>query len=289
MCASPWSCNVMARSLRRFGDTFPASLVRRLASSSVQFVIRGDSEPKSFVASGTLIWPDVVLCAAHSLGGTPSTNLDALFFYEHDGATATKLGSGGNITAKLPQAKVKAEVENGGKFGLDYALLVIEWSDWAISLPRAVELPHPSYACGSELLAIGHPGGAPTRAAAGKLMRSGFSLSLGAGASDPGRGEFSSASFKTDFGMSGGGVFNNDGGLVGVIKGDNFAPGATADRNPNENTFLNLGLAAGKMGKSRLRTWLEGGSPLLGGDPRSPRGAPPLPNGDPRSLKAIGR
>jgi Trypsin-like peptidase domain len=291
-CSIGSRCHVAGVGIPRFGSKFPSATVLRLASSSVLLI---DTDGPKHVASGVLISRNVVLCAAHSVAGA-STKLEILLFFECDEKTAPGFSPSGTaphaaITppasppppctplATVAQAKAGKVIESGDALGLDYALVAIEWTSKKVKFPRQMHFPTPDYFYGDELLAVGHPvvgyKGEPTQAAAGKH--------IGTAAHGPhpkpktpeqkGSKEYTYANFRITDGMSGGGVFNEKGNIVGIITG--ARPGPTRD-NPYEYGFLNLGLVVGKTvagppagpASARLTQWMGGGSPLLPGDPQ---------------------
>src|ERR1700726_577604 len=170
-CPIGHRCHVRGAGIDRFGEKFPADLIFHLASSSVQLV----HSKVGRLASGTLIWPNVVLCAGHTLGepgGThvEPTDLEVMLFYECDSKTAP--GPGTSFTtcttlASEPQAKVTKLLENGldsENNPLDFALLSIEWlhaedqgGKRIVKLPRSLSIPVPFGRITSDIVAIGHP------------------------------------------------------------------------------------------------------------------------------------
>ena len=92
---------------------------------------------------------------------------------------------------------------------------------------------------------------------------------------------YAAAGFHTYFGASGGGVFNERGELVGILKGDFGNREHVPKELLGKYAFLHLSAAAQaigdqvKAGKAksndekgeRLRQWMGGGAPLLKGDP----------------------
>jgi hypothetical protein len=86
--------------------------------------------------------------------------------------------------------------------------------------------------------------------------------------------EYSYANFHARDGVSGGGVFNESGQIVGAL--------SRGRKSMKEIGFLNLWFTADRMvyvdagsnpaypASARLRRWFGGGSPLLSGDPEPP-------------------
>jgi Trypsin-like peptidase domain len=295
--------------VERFGTKFSSQMVVRLASSSALLIqqartpgVKQESDPllgepeaedtsvTTHPGSGTLIWPNVVLCAAHTVQTVFLRDLQFLFLFECDARTAPGAGEAYTSCEKLEttaQATPIKVLETGYDDGLDYALIAIRWIDLIVSvgfLPassrggveRRVVIPRPSFETRGELLAVGHPiPGEPTQAAAGKLISNGQAHPEPAFVPGQASREYGYANFETYYGMSGGGVFNEAGDIVGVVIGDtlaDFQKKKKKDKKKFEEqglAFLNLGLAA-RAGKSakRIRQWLGSGPPLLSGDPK---------------------
>jgi len=287
VCAIGQRCHVAGKGLTRFGAKFTRDKVLEIASSSVLLIDHPPGGSRTPAGSGTLISDNVVLCAAHSLASMGS-HVEVLLFYECDPGTAPpgsifqyNMRDPASVAAwrscrKLrskPQGRMLKVLEQGHPDGLDYALLSIEWTA-LVPDPKAdlVEMPrHPVAAPASraftrEVLAIGHPivtighpppqtmaDVEPTQATAGMLLQQfGPNFNTGRGT------DYGYASFSTQFGMSGGGVFNDAGRIIGVTKG--VAPG-------KGNCFLNLARAADALPTSRLANWVNQGGVLKPGDP----------------------
>lgn len=288
-CPLGHPCHISGKGIRKFGNKFAQSLVEELASSSVVLVQKG-TPPKRF-ASGTLVDVDIVLCAEHSLM-TLSTSevmdLEILLCFEcneqtappgarHQYRTMTAKWRTCTLLSTQPHAKVIQILEKGSSTNIDYALLRIEWKPHLISthpdypgielvkLPRKVRIPKPSRKFSNELLVIGYPWhtagqGEPAQGIVGKkLMEKGPHI-LGGG-DDYGYVEWIGAKVG---GWSGGGVFNESGEIIGVLKGQNPK---------GEIAFLNLGQAADKTGvladglSGRLDRWFLFGRPRRTSDP----------------------
>jgi hypothetical protein len=284
-CPDDRRCHVSGKNLTVFGSAFSTSMVREIASSSVLLIDHSINAP---MASGTLIADTVVLCAAHTMAFTGS-NIDVLMFFECDQATAppgmsdqypprdpVRLAAWRNCTRLRtnPQAKVVKVLEQGSDTTLDYALLAIQWTELApdpqaniVELPRSPVARAASTRFSHEVLCVGHPiliagggGGAqtmsdvePTQASAGILSQQfGPNLNTGQG------NAYGYANMLTAFGMSGGGVFNDTGEIIGVLTG--IVPG-------KGNVFLNLGEASNQARNSRLFNYVTQGDPLRPGDP----------------------
>lgn len=282
VCAPGRRCHVAGKGLTRFGTKFTRDKVLEIASSSVLLIDhpRGQS-PQPF-GSGTLISQDVVLCAAHSLSLVGS-NVEILLFYECgpqgsppgsrdqyglDSASVSAWRSCTKLRTK-PQGRMLKVLEEGHPDRLDYALLLMEWTDlvpgpatYNVRVPRDPIAKAPSRTLTRELLVVGHPipppltmGNAePTQASAGILLKQeapNFMTGWGS--------HYSYAGFSTASGMSGAGVFNDAGHIVGVFKGIKAGEGAS---------FLNLGSAADALrSDSALRQWVREGSLLRPNDP----------------------
>jgi hypothetical protein len=282
-------CHISGSGIRKFGTKFPQPLVEELASSSVALVQNG-TPPKRF-ASGTLVDMDIVLCAEHSLT-TLSTDevkaLEILLCFECNDQTAppgaryqyrTTMAKWRTCTLLniQPQATVIQILEKGSATNIDYALLRIEWKPHLISthqdfpgaklvkLPRKVRIPKPSRKFSNELLVIGYPWhtqgqGEPAQGIVGTKIREKGPHTLGGG-DDYGYVEWLGSKVG---GWSGGGVFNEEGEIIGVLKGQNPA---------GEIAFLNLGQAADKTDvlpdglSGRLGQWFMFGRPRRTSDP----------------------
>lgn len=350
MCGLNKRCHVNAEGHKTFGTKFTPDLVKRLASSSVQIVSRTpvgkQGGTRQLLASGTLIAPNVVLCAAHSLIGQSPKDLSFVLFYECDAKSAPK-GEFKDTKDKAPawrQCTKLAEkrqgicvkfLEVGKDLGYDYALLAVKWVDaqfryvesagiklitpppanvdlaeqledmrigetqfftpaddpnasLTLRVPRALTIPRPGSELSGELLLIGHPYSSeptekfqcqPTQASVAKLTAKDLENPSHKGA---GVRSYAAAGFDTYHGASGGGVFNERGEIVGVLKGD-FGNRPEVPRELlGKAAFLHLSAAAMaigdqvKAGKAksndekggRLRQWIGGGgAPLLKGDP----------------------
>jgi hypothetical protein len=286
-------CHVSGRGLTNFGTRFSQRVVSNLATSSVQLVMAEPQSPKGRLASGTLIALDysppagtglgaagIVLCAAHSIAKYAPPQMTILMSYELDAKTAPpgyyekdKNRSGwvsGNALATTPQGKVLKIIKRGDELGLDYALLFVGWDaamvttdgagNKALSLPRPPILPPPGRTLTSELLLVGHPwhdpyDSGPTQATTGgRVVEDGPNPASGQG------NEYGYASFQQEGGFSGGGVFNENGELVGVLKG------TSANNQPTGVGFVNLGRGVDAFPKDHdlLRSWLTNpGAPLI--------------------------
>jgi hypothetical protein len=152
-------------------------------------------------------------------------------------------------------------LEEGHPDRLDYALILVEWTDltpgpakYNVRVPRDPVAMAPSRTLTRELLVAGHPipppltmdNAEPTQASAGILLKQEAPNFMSGWGS-----QYSYASFSTASGMSGAGVFNDAGHIVGVFKGIKAGEGAS---------FLNLGSAADYLPPhSELRHWVRAG------------------------------
>jgi len=286
VCVNAVKCHVAGKGITTWGTKFAQAKVLELASSSVVLV---EGTTSRSVASGVLIAPNVLLCAAHSIGDELGPNMRGQLLFECDASTAPGVPPRKRsaldpdppapppctkLTA-APHMKLTTVLEDGSSYGLDYALVAITWLDSKVKLPRKVTLPKPDYSYGGELLAIGHQIDMSTKVAEATQASVGKHLAAGDHGPHPdpktpahkSAKEYTYTDIYTTFGMSGGGVFNEQGNLVGIVSG--FKQGKFA--------FLNLGLAAGKTASiggvtkpvsERLKNWMGGGQPRLSGDPQ---------------------
>jgi hypothetical protein len=281
-------CHVAGKNLTRFGSAFTRAAISELASSSVLLIDNSPVDPQRPMASGTLIADTVVLCAAHSLQTSSVKDIRVLLFHEAGAATAPAGNRGqyprdnpsawraGTSLRSKPQGKVVQVLEQGDPLGLDYALLAIEWTELAadpggnfVEVPRFPVSKPGSRIFSREVVLIGHPievvGHPPpqvmsdvetAQASAGIVTNQ-----LGPNPQTNQGSSYSYAGFAGEFGMSGGGVFNASGNIIGVLKG--FNPGLGV-------CFLNLGEAANALPQSRLAQWLDQGNVFKQGDPHQP-------------------
>ena len=286
VCEVGRRCHVAGQKLKTFGTAFPQATISAIASSSVLLVENASGQPQRPIASGTLISDTVVLCASHSLQGVNPLNIRVLLFHEASAATAppgnrdqyprndpTAWRAGTSLRTN-PQAKVVKLLEEGDPLGFDYGLLAIHWTELTadpggnfVAVPRASVLSRsPSRTYSKEVVVVGHPvevfGHSPpqtmsdvetAQATVGILTKQfGPNFETNKGLS------YSYATYSGEFGMSGGGVFNTSGNIIGVLKGWRAGLGGC---------FLNLGEAATGLPTSRLSNWFNGGSALRPGDP----------------------
>lgn len=287
VCALGQRCHVNGKGLKTFGTKFPIALVQKIASSCITLV--GDdtlSNPpvtNKKIASGVLIAPEVALFAAHSINTIGAKGVKVLMGFECDAATAPpgmffQHRSGWPSCTPLATASQAVGVktlESGTSGEFDYEMVLIKWNSASpVKLPRLPDFARPGFVFSNEMLMIGHPDnlttvqGEETQACAFKLVKTNGPNPQNIG--DPitddvyGYGEFG---FTRGDGFSGGGIFNDQGEVVGLLKGS--GTGVTG-MNPNNFCFLNLGLAAGKMQndprRGRLRLWFDGKDPLKTGD-----------------------
>jgi len=283
VCQLGQRCHVNGKGLTTFGTKFPIATVQTLASCSIQLCTPSTSGgADTRVASGVLITSQVALFAAHSVSSGIST-IKVLMDFECNKATAPpgmrfQYQSGGwpacTSLATVTQAvEVKTlEISDSNEF--DYAMVLIKWNSVSgsntVSLPRVPTLPKPSFNFSNEMLLIGHPDdssnqGEPTQAVAFKVVKV-RGPNPNTNKDDCfGYGEFQ---FTQGTGFSGGPVYNDSGGLVGLLKGS--SGGTIPGLRPQDFAFLNLGLCAGKTSndprRGRLSQWFSTGNPLKPGD-----------------------
>jgi hypothetical protein len=287
VCLIGRRCHISGKGLTRFGTKFSSAKVRQIASSSVLLLDQPAGQPPTPVASGTLISDNVVLCAAHSV---PSLGQSAkiLMFYECDKNTAPpgssdqyNMSDPASVSAwrgctklrSAPQAELVKVLEQGSPDDLDYALLSIRWTTLKpdpkadiVEMPRYPVAAAPSRNFSSEVLVVGHPivvvghpppqnmaDAEPTEASAGQLHQQ-----FGPNSETNKGQDYGYAGFVSQFGMSGGGVFNEEGHIIGVLKGRKAGKG---------ECFLNLARAADALPTSRLGIWVNQGGLLKPGDP----------------------
>ncbi len=283
VCKLGERCHINGKGLATFGTKFPLALVQKLASSCIQLTgvnFNDPSKPDLRVASGVLIAPEVALFAAHSVSqGFSAGGVKALMCFECSAATAPPgmfsqyRGSWPTCTplATAAQAVEVKTLEIDSSNDLDYALIRLKWLNavnGVVTLPRVPVFPKMGTNITKELLLIGHPDdfktnqGEETQACAFKLFK------------DPGPnpqtqqgdvyayGEFN---FTRGSGFSGGGVFNEQGELVGILSGTpgNTIPGL----NPNNFAFLKLNRivtnTTNDPRRGRMSAYLNTGNPLL--------------------------
>src|SRR6185503_18110270 len=157
-CEIGYKCHVNGKDLKTWGSDFSAKVVQTAATSSVQLVF----DQKRF-ASGTLVWPNVVLCAEHSIFNLAPDSIGVLLNYEFTAATAPpgmekdyRDSTGatlpswtkGIVMQSAPQAKGVKYLEKSNEF--DFAFLLIEWFNVKeqyggkfVTLPRLPDIPAP--------------------------------------------------------------------------------------------------------------------------------------------------
>lgn len=290
VCKVSTRCHALGRGIATWGSDFPAAMVKQISSSSVVLVIGGNR-----LASGTLIWSNVVLAAGHSFQKIEATSVEVLIGYEIPARVALNGDvdehSVGNPLVPLPrwtkgaptditpQAKVVQVLQHIMYY--DLMFVRIEWNDVvqrasglrAVALPRAPIIPRPGRLNGKQIAVVGHPWDTSTQAEPTQVLASPVTLADGPDpmAIEPGSG-FSYYSGEFHGGFSGGGAFNSRGELVGVIKGGR---GYNSARLPQGSAFANLATAAADLKRvmpfgpayPRLRQWLGGGPPLMDGEP----------------------
>lgn len=287
-CASGTRCHVNGKGLKTWGTAFPWKMVQQTSSSSVTLVTGGRR-----LASGTLVWSNVVLCAAHTLENQDEKSFSVWLHHECDAKTAQGGHRGKRadpkrgwadcaLFADKPQAKVVQILELDQQ--IDYAFVRITWNDvvesssgtQSVKFKRVLHIPNAGRELGKEVLLVGHPQDEeqgqcePAQASAGTIkVERGPHLFTLRGA------EYSYANFSAAFGMSGGGVFNTRGEIVGMLLGSRPSS-ATPPTGP---AFLNLAAVAGldrtnAQGKPvpaslRIRQWMGGAPPLMANEEAS--------------------
>lgn len=291
-------CHINGRGLQKFGSMFTQKKVSEIASSSVQLVFNSPEGVKR-LASGTLIHSSVVLCAAHSLDTlspkdiTERLEIHLLYEFTKNNAPpgdASQYADGspewatGKLMVTKPQARGVRILEIA-PYGLDCAMIEISWlnaqpsavaGQSVVRFPRPVFIPRPSTSLSRELLMVGHPydtknQGEPTQASAGRLYGQEAPSLEDAG------DHYGYAAFGAKHGFSGGGVFNADGKIVGVLIGGKATPNTKTGQ--VGTAFLQLGKVLQEIEKrirsgqaeldkvlpdgaiyrhSRMRTWMRG-------------------------------
>jgi hypothetical protein len=278
-CPRARRCHVQGKGLKTWGKTLPHKMISDAATTSVQLIVGGKR-----VASGTLIWNNVVLCCFHTIANQTATDFEILLGYEFSAATApgghadeyTKNPAdylAGTPLATTAQAKVAELLEQ--QMDLDLAFLRIVWTNVkeessgmkTVKLPRRPDFPVPSgnVKQGDEVVAVGHPW--TDAATMGEVSQGTAGVVSKVDGPKPGTTsgiEFTYSSMMGRTGFSGAGVFNKAGEIVGVYQGRDPSLGVA---------FVNLSLAAASFNVSsmkptspRLRQWLGGGSPLMRGE-----------------------
>ncbi len=197
-----------------------------------------------YYGSGTLIHNRVVLTAAHVLEDMRATHpnfldteIQVTFNWEYTQQTVNTKSP--VPSPNRPWAKVKKVIEEGSKYNVDYALLLIEWV--SPGLPNPVGTPAPianrTPRLGENVLAVQHPPSPPKKGdfvfpppgTSVRLYECPTQVSAG-DVYDLFQAPFGDqacayAFFYGDHGSSGGGVFDTNGQLLGVIGGGNEAEG----------------------------------------------------------------
>lgn len=305
-CKQTKRCHVKGKGITTWGKAFPAKSVKDFSSSGVVLVAKDDNGAIRRVASGTLVHNNVVLCANHSLSTISTVELEIMLFFECDAKSAPAGHSSDSrkhqsswrnctVLTSKPQAKVVELLEKRSDF--DYAFLRIEWSNKKksngleiVTLPGFPDIPDVGSllkGVGEEVLLIGHPwdiskNGEPKQASVGVV-----SVPAGPHPRETEGRAFTYASIaaaKAASGMSGGGVFNKNGQIIGLMQGgrkksltikgpDGKSTAVTG------NAFMNIASVASITEKKndgkrdyvskRIRTWYGGGVPLLRGETKS--------------------
>jgi hypothetical protein len=248
--------------------------VQQLSASSVLFGgPNWNGDGFQMVGSGTLVANSMVLCSAHSLqtwSDSDIAKVKIFMFYECDQATA--LAGNRNQYRSEPDflkcnpirpttnpiaAGVKV-VERGGP-DLDYALMAITWTDFTlesttgtkiVQIPRYPVASQVSSSFSKEVILVSHPSEEVTQVSAGTLLQQ---FGPDPMSSPPSGLNYGYATFVGEFGSSGGGVFNQSGQLIGVLKGVSATDQGRA--------FLNLGQVVNALPASRIAGWMNQGLP----------------------------
>jgi|GEM_PF-6479724 len=283
-CPISRRCHVGGKGINDFASKFTRAKVLELATSSVALMVQEDGKSGlTFIASGTLIRDSVVLCAAHSVANQSDKDIQILLFFECNSKTSPpghrsqydkkSLPDWQNCT-KLrtkPQAKVVKALERGDSANFDFVLFAIEWTEFKpsdavaglkiVEVPRQIAFPPPSGRPTKHAVLIGHPIGEGTQASVGEHIKI-----FGPNPQTQAGTDYGYATFETTTGSSGGGVFNESGEIIGVLKG-------TMPNQPGV-AFLNLDQAQRKKNRTsnpenpHLHHWFDVGDPLLPGDPK---------------------
>ena len=127
--------------------------------------------------------------------------------------------------ATAAQAVEIKTLESSQSDEFDYAIVLIKWNSVSaantVQLPRTPVLPKPSFIFTDEMLLIGHPDdskgqGEETQGCAFKVVKTNGPNPQNGQGDAFGYGDFG---FSRGDGFSGGGVFNDKGELVGLLKG----------------------------------------------------------------------
>jgi len=275
VCHCAQRCHVNGSGITKFCSAFPQPLVKKLAKASA-LIVDASAGP---YASGTLIrffdstdtlgQYGVVLMAAHSFGmGSPSTvkmfdvikagDASGGSWESDDSVGHTAKWTAGQVEGGTVDGVVERVLEIGDAGELDYAMVLVRWPNDKESLTRLldVDLPSAGNYLGNEVVVIGHPGyvkgySAQSAQAAAGGVRDWGGENFESNEKGKKNKAYSSAYLPTSAfttGMSGGGVFNTSGELVGVEKG------VDADR---KHWFLNLAAAAEWAGGDSRRLLLR--------------------------------
>jgi len=291
ICKVGRRCHTNAKAMTTWGSDFPAAMVKQISSSSGLLIV-GSTR----MASGTLIWSNVLLAAGHSFKGIEPTSVEVMFGYQLPAGTAPNGdvddNSGGSPWRPLPrwtagaptvtpQAKVAEILEHD--LDLDIVFARLEWKDVVVrssgvrivALPRPPVIPRPGLLNGKQIAAVGHPWDTSIQAEPTQVMASAVRYANGPHHLAASGAGFTYYEGEWRGGWSGGGVFNTRGEVIGVALGGR-GPESGPGRKPYFGTACaNLGAAASAMKRGqvrfepsypRIRQWLGGGSPLMQGE-----------------------
>jgi len=285
-CPISRRCHVGGKGINDFASKFSRAKILELATSSVALMVQEDGKSGlTFVASGTLIGENVVLCAAHSVANQSDKDIQILLFLECNAKTSppghrsqydkTSLPDWQNCN-KLrtkPQAKVIKALERGDSVNLDFVLFAIEWTEFKpsdavaglkiVEVPRQIHFPPPSGVPTKHTVLIAHPQGEGTQASVGAHIKV-----FGPNPITQSGTDYGYATFEATTGSSGGGVFNESGEIIGVLKGTMPGQPGVAFLNLDQAQRKNLQSAPQLAENPHLRHWFDVGDPLLPGDPK---------------------
>ncbi|MEW5979675.1 MAG: trypsin-like peptidase domain-containing protein [Acidobacteriota bacterium] len=285
-CPISRRCHVGGRGIKDFAGKFSSKMIQELATSSVALMVQEPGKTGlTFIASGTLIRDNVVLCAAHSVANQSDQDIQILLFFECDAKTAPPGHRSQYDKASLPnwqncqklrtkpQAKVIKALERGDSVNLDFVLFAIEWTEFKpsdavaglkiVEVPRLVHFPPPSGTPTKHAVLVSHPQNEGTQASVGLHIKI-----FGPNPQTQTGTDYGYATVEATTGSSGGGIFNESGQMIGVLKGTMPGQPGVAFLNLDEAQRKTLQSAPHLPENPHLRRWFEVGDPLLPGDPK---------------------